>query len=240
MEDNRSKVTVIGRGNVGSQMSRIFNTVPIDPHTLEGLPEDSALYVIAVSDDAVESVAAKIPKVKGIVVHTTGSVPMDVLLNVKCTGYGVFYPFQTVSKSRVLSAEDIPLLVEASDDATLMQIKKIAEMYGFGNVTEADSEMRRRTHLAGTFVCNFPNALLGIGQRIFLECGINPKIGNPLIAETVEKLRHLAAADAQTGPAARKDYATLDKHRSLLEELGMESERRIYDIISEYIMNQKK
>lgn len=234
------KVTVIGRGNVGTQMARIFGTSAISSRTLEGLPTDSDLYIVSVSDDAVATVVAKLPKVEGIVVHTTGSVPMDVLKDVECKGYGVLYPFQTISKSRELTPADIPLLIEASDKDTCNEIMKIAGKFGFSNVTEADSEMRRKTHLAGTFVCNFTNALIGIGQKIFEECGIDPTIGNPLIAETVEKLRHIDAVSAQTGPAVRGDHATMDKHIRLLEELGMQEERRIYSIISQYIRDRKQ
>lgn len=240
MEEKEIKVAVIGKGNVGTLMGRIFGVEPVSSRTLEGLPADADLYVIAVSDDAVESVASALPEVKGIVVHTTGSVPMDALKCVKCGGYGVLYPFQTISKSRPLEAGNIPLLIEASDEDTLNNIKQIAASSGFTKISEADSDMRRRTHLAGTFVCNFTNALIGIGQRIFAECGIDSQIANPLIRETLNKLDHLPASEAQTGPAARKDLTTMAKHKALLEELGMDEEKRIYELISGYIMDQKK
>lgn len=234
------KVVVIGQGNVGTQMARIFGTEAVSSRTLEDIPTDSDLYIISVSDNAVASVAASLPKVKGIVVHTTGSVPMEVLSDVKCSGYGVLYPFQTISKARPLEADKIPLMIEADDLETLHKINVIARSFGFTDISEADSEIRRRTHLAGTFVCNFTNALVGIGQQIFEQCGIDPKIGNPLLAETVEKLRNIPAKEAQTGPAARHDTSTLEKHRMLLEELGMNEEKRIYDLLSGFIMNQKK
>lgn len=240
MDRTDIKVAVIGQGNVGSQLSRIFDAVSVPSRTLQGLPSDADLYIISVSDDAVASVAARFPKVKGIVVHTTGSVTMDVLKIVDCGGYGVLYPFQTISKARPLLSDSIPLLVEASDVEVCGKIMDIARSFGFTDIMEADSGMRRRTHLAGTFVCNFTNALIGIGQRIFEECGINPKIANPLLSETMEKLGHLSASDAQTGPAVRHDIATLEKHRMLLDELGMSREKEIYDMMSAYIMNQKK
>lgn len=234
------KVTVIGSGNVGSQFARIFNTLPVSSRFLENFPLDSDLYVIAVSDDAVSEVAARLPEVRGIVVHTTGSVPMDALACVRCGGYGVLYPFQTISKARSLPAGDIPLLVEAVNPAVGAGIMEIARSFGFSSVVYADSELRRRVHLAGTFVCNFTNALVGIGQRIFSECGIDSSIANPLISETMEKLRHIPASQAQTGPAVRGDLATLEKHRRLLTDLGMSRELEIYDIMSGYIMDQKK
>lgn len=233
------KVAVIGTGNVGTQFARIFKTEPIPARTLDRLPLDADLYIICVSDSAVKDVADKLPEVTGTVVHTTGSVPMDVLKDVRCGGFGVLYPFQTISKGRPLPPSSIPLLVEASDEETLRRIEECAKKYGFDRIERADSEKRRRVHLCGTFACNFTNAMIGISQKILSESGIAPEIIQPLVEETVEKLRSLPASEAQTGPAARKDHTTLYLHKSLLKGVGMQEEADIYDIISDYIMSRK-
>lgn len=231
------KVAVIGTGNVGTQFSHIFGVEPISSRTLEGLPADADLYIIAVSDAAVKEVAEKLPELNGIVVHTTGSVPIDALKSIKCKGYGVMYPFQTISKKRQLHPEKIPLLLEASDVKTLEAIRSIAADAGFANIEFANSSKRRLVHLTGTFACNFSNAMIAIGQKILSEAEISPSILQPLIEETVEKLRSLPAKDAQTGPAARKDLPTLNSHLSLLNEFNMIKEADIYKVISDYIMN---
>ncbi|MDE6058048.1 MAG: hypothetical protein K2F93_08555, partial [Muribaculaceae bacterium] len=120
------KVAVIGTGNVGTQFARIFGTEPVSSRTLEGLPADADIYVISVSDSAVKEVAQLLPELPGIAVHTTGSVAMDALAGVKCKGYGVMYPFQTISKARPLPPSSIPLLIEGSDEETLNMIEKCA------------------------------------------------------------------------------------------------------------------
>ncbi|MDE6548371.1 MAG: DUF2520 domain-containing protein [Muribaculaceae bacterium] len=239
MSSESVKVAVIGKGNVGTQFARIFGTEPIPPRTLEGLPADADLYIISVSDSVVKEVAEKMPPVKGMIVHTTGSVGIEALSAVKSKGYGVMYPFQTISKSRPLLPSSIPLLIEASDQKTLESIEKCAREYGFTQIGIADSEKRRRVHLCGTFACNFTNAMIGISQKILSDSGIDEKIINPLVVETIEKLRTLPAKEAQTGPAARKDHSTLYSHRALLEELGMKEEAEIYSLISEYIMRSR-
>lgn len=230
------KVAVIGTGNVGTQFARIFGVEPISSRTLEGLPTDADLYVIAVSDSAVREVANRLPETDGIVVHTTGSVPLDALSEVKCGGSGVIYPFQTISRQRPLTPERIPLLLEASDEKTLLTIEKAAREAGFSDIAYADSEKRRRVHLCGTFACNFTNAMVGISQKILADCGIDQSIISPLVEETVEKLKTLPAKHAQTGPAVRKDTPTMDAHVKLLEELDMKNEADIYKLISEYII----
>lgn len=230
------KIEVIGRGNVGSRFADIFGVTPVAPRTLEGLSDDADLYIIAVSDAAVEEVARCLPKVKGIVVHTTGSVPMDVLRNVDCAGYGVLYPFQTISKARRIDAADIPLMIEADKEATASFLYDIAGRYGFDRIAYADSGKRRRVHLAAAFACNFPNAMIAISQKILETNGIDKDIINPLVEETFEKIKSIPAKEAQTGPAARKDYPTMEKHRALLMDAGMEEEEKLYTLISEYIM----
>lgn len=233
-----TKVAVIGTGNVGTQFARIFGTVPIPSRTLDGLPLDADLYIISVSDSAVKEVADKLPELNGIVAHTTGSVPMDALSRVKCKGYGVIYPFQTISKSRSLPPSSIPLLIEASDEDTLEKIERFAREFGFSHIEKADSEKRRRVHLSGVFACNFTNAMIGISQKILSESGISQEIIQPLVEETIEKLRWLPASAAQTGPASRKDRLTLYLHKCLLWDIGMGEELDIYEIISDYIMDK--
>ena len=232
------KVAVIGTGNVGTQFARIFDTQPIPPRTLDGLPLDADLYIICVCDSAVKGVAEKMPSVPGIVVHTTGSVPMDVLARDNISGYGVMYPFQTISKARPLPPSSIPLLIEGNTYQTEVELFHVARTFGFSNIALADSEKRRRVHLCGTFACNFTNAMIGISQKILSESGIDVGIINPLVEETVEKLKTLPAKDAQTGPAVRKDRHTLYLHKCLLKEIGMGEELDIYEIISDYIMDK--
>ena len=231
------KIEVIGRGNVGTQLANIFGIKTTPPRSLEGLADNADLYVIAVSDSAVEEVAKNMPKVSGIVVHTTGSVPMDILKDVECKGYGVLYPFQTISKQRQLESKDIPLLVEACDSATADFIIKVAQDYGFKKIQMADSKKRGIVHLTGTFACNFTNAMIAISQKILKENGIDGSIINPLVAETFEKIKDIPAKDAQTGPAVRKDLPTMQKHLSLLESMEMQKESELYTLISDYIVN---
>lgn len=231
------KTAVIGTGNVGTQFARIFGTECISSRTLAGLPEDADLYIIAVSDSAVRKVAERLPKLPRIVVHTTGSVPMDALKNVRCAGKGVLYPFQTISKRRPLPPSSIPILIEADCEDTAKWLEKTARDHGFTDISRADSDMRRKVHLAGIFVSNFPNAMISIAQKILGECGIDGRIVNPLVSETVEKLKSLPAKEAQTGPAMRKDIPTIEKHLSILENHGMHDEAEIYSLLSRYIIS---
>ncbi|MBQ2591043.1 MAG: DUF2520 domain-containing protein, partial [Paludibacteraceae bacterium] len=55
---------------------------------------------------------------------------------------------------------------------------------------------------------------------------------------TVEKLHHLTAKDAQTGPAARNDHSVMDKHIKALE--AYPAYQKLYKDIASGIMNEEK
>ena len=96
------KVIILGSGNVASHLLEAFvaaqvscglwshnaaharalaaryagDTVEVFD-SLADIPRDSFFYVIAVSDNAVAAVAADLGPVEGVVVHTSGSVPLQ-------------------------------------------------------------------------------------------------------------------------------------------------------------------
>ena len=59
----------------------------------------------------------------------------------------------------------------------------------------------------------------------------------PLINETVRKVSVVSPKAAQTGPASRGDIAIVNKH---LESISEQNSRKIYEILSQSIMNQIK
>ena len=72
------------------------------------LDQNAGLYIIAVKDDAIQSIAAKLRLGNKLVVHTSGSVSSGVL-DSSSTHTGVFYPLQTFTKSRPINWLDIPV-----------------------------------------------------------------------------------------------------------------------------------
>lgn len=193
--------------------------------------EDADLYIIAVSDRAVESVAERLQcKKDAIVVHTAGSVAVEALGDDNC---GVLYPFQTFTKGRRVDFTEVPLFVEGSDEATAQLIEDFANLLS-SRVYRADSVRRREIHLAGVFACNFVNALYSMAADRLRESEDLPfDVLRPLILETAAK-----ATDAehprfvQTGPAVRGDKAVAERHKSMLEG---GAEKSVYEMLDEYI-----
>ena len=95
---------------------------------LKQLDPTAIIYIIAVKDDAIEQVAKKINLKDKIVVHTSGSIPMNLLKNVS-KNYGVFYPLQTFSKERNLNFKNIPICIEANNKSTSTTLTYFAKSF---------------------------------------------------------------------------------------------------------------
>ncbi len=183
----------------------------------EELSTTADIYLIAVSDSAVGEVARTLPIPTGAVVaHTAGSVPLEVLP--ERFARVVFYPMQTFTKGRAVDFREIPIFVEAADAALQADVEAFAGLLS-RHVLQADSARRAKVHLAAVFACNFANRMYALGERIVRTAGLDFDILKPLVAETAAKACDAASpADVQTGPAARHDAATLERHMSLLSD----------------------
>lgn len=198
----------------------------------------SSIFFIALSDDAIESVARDlvVPE-DAIVVHTSGSNPLSVLGYTASPNIGVFYPVQTFSKLKKVSFRDIPILIEGDNSYTrkilLAVAKKISKQ-----VQEASSKQRMAVHLAAIFASNFTNAMLANANDILKATKMDLDVLAPLVAETIEKSFELGPAAAQTGPASRGDLEILDKHLDMLE--GLPDKQEIYRLISQQIIDRSE
>ncbi|MFC3198590.1 Rossmann-like and DUF2520 domain-containing protein [Parapedobacter deserti] len=190
------------------------------------------VYIIAVKDDAIAQVAAQLPtSSKSIVVHTAGSVAMEVLAE-HAERYGVVYPVQTFSKAKPVDFSLIPVAAEASDDATYQQLATLAGSLS-NRVFPCDSRQRLALHVAAVFACNFTNHLYAIGADILREHGLDFELIRPLILETAEKVMQYRPKDVQTGPAVRNDMGTMQKHLALLKDQPELAE--LYELISDQV-----
>ncbi|MGC6438791.1 MAG: Rossmann-like and DUF2520 domain-containing protein [Flavobacteriaceae bacterium] len=246
-------IVVLGAGHVGTHLSKAideatdlnllqwYNRSQKRDHTIpqhlsinsdiSTLPE-ADLYIIAVSDDAVDKVSNQLPFDNRLVVHTSGSVPMRALNNKNRRG--VLYPLQTFSKSTNISFNHVPLCIEASDKKDRSLLKSVAQSLESPSYT-ISSEQRQTLHLAAVFVNNFTNQLFRIGHELTDEKSLDFEILKPLIQETANKVQSLSPYLAQTGPAKRKDSQTLKKHLGLLE--NHPNFQDIYKILTQSIQN---
>ncbi len=204
--------------------------------TLEPLTA-SKIIIIAVTDEAIleviQNLSLSIGTEKPIVFHTSGATSLSELapLGEKGCKYGVLYPLMTLSKSKNIVFNEVPFLLEASDD----DVKELLiEMLGSLNsdYTFCDSEKRLRMHTAAVFSCNFVNYFLSVAFDI---AGHSPTLLLPATIETVRKAFLVHPTVMQTGPAIREDVSTINKHLELLHKLGFSEYEELYKELSQKI-----
>ena len=162
--------------------------------------------------------------------HTSGSMPISVFGADKPHA-GIFYPFQTFSKARVIEDfSTVPVFFEARGIDDISAVYSLA-LSITSHVYETTQHDRERLHVAGVYACNFTNLMYAIAAELLQHTHIPFKALLPLIDETAAKVHMLAPREAQTGPARRGDENVMNHHMELLND----EQRNIYQLLSEAI-----
>ncbi len=200
--------------------------------TFDDITADADCYVISVVDDAIEPIAKHFLGVapEALWVHTSGSRQMSALKGVSAR-YGVLYPLQTFTKSALVNVSEIPFFIEGNTPETAEDIKSLAGMMST-QIFQADSNRRKRMHIAAVFASNFANALWRIADEELGKDNIPFSVLLPLLRASVEKLYTVSPEQGQTGPARRGDIDILRSHLSMLSGDNYE----IYRLLSENIL----
>jgi predicted short-subunit dehydrogenase-like oxidoreductase (DUF2520 family) len=251
------KVTIIGTGNVAWVLGQKMKNAGIEIVEIVGRREEAAaelaaylssssstdvlkisaisdLYIIAVSDSSIESVARSLSLKNKIIVHTAASISKNVL---EClspdNNFGVIYPLQTLSKAKS-SLPVIPVLIDGDTQSTIDILIKFSSIWA-DNVKIANDDERLTLHVAAVFSTNFTNHLYALANQFCRDKNVDFQLLLPLIEETALRLREHEPAEVQTGPAIRNDTKTLQHHLQLLS--GHPHLQHIYKLLSDSIIN---
>ncbi|MCK4360735.1 MAG: DUF2520 domain-containing protein [Bacteroidales bacterium] len=257
-ESEIKKIVIIGAGNVATNLAQAlrkagFDIIQIYGRTnhlakaladkvkssytsnLSDLNMEGDIYFISVVDSAFKNILKKINIDDKLIVHTSGSIPMNILNNTS-KNYGVFYPLQTFSKQKKPDFENIPICLEANSDRNLKLLTSLAKTIS-KNVHIINSEQRAALHLSAVFACNFSNHMYVIAENILLKHNISFDMIKPLINETAKNIEDHRPHKVQTGPAKRGDHEIIAKHLELLADNP--DFREIYKIITQNIIKYK-
>jgi predicted short-subunit dehydrogenase-like oxidoreductase (DUF2520 family) len=253
------KVVIIGSGNVATilalKLKAInFNIVQVYSLSLEHanslaskvnasatnyidkLHKEAAIYFLAVTDNAVIEIANKLQLPNNaIIVHTAGAVSKQVLAN--CTkNFGVFYPIQSIRKNMCLDIP-IPFAIDGNNDFVINTLTTIAKQLQQTFVFYND-EQRLKLHVAAVIASNFVNYLYKESATFCKNEKIDFSILLPLIEETATRLNNYQPNEVFTGPAVRKDYATIEKHLQLLN--NHPEQLMLYKFLTNKILQEEK
>jgi len=229
------RIVLIGRGRLATNLEHALlsaghEVASINSRTLEALPLEADVYIVAVKDAALADVirAATKGRESQLFVHTAGSMPMDIFKGLT-VHYGVFYPMQTFSKERLVDFNDISVFLETNDDVSMERLKMLATTLTT-HIYELDSEGRKHLHLAAVFACNFVNHCYALSAEVLAAKGLPFSVMLPLVDETAQKVHELAPKDAQTGPAVRGDQNVMQMQANMLA--GKPAVKQIYEALS--------
>lgn len=229
-------IVIIGQGNVATNLDYAFRKKGVacqmvsSREGLEHLPQAN-VYIYAVKDEALTSVIAQVQgKEKSLHLHTSGTMPISIFGDDKPHA-GIFYPFQTFSKARVIeNFSTVPVFFEARGIDDISAVYSLA-LTITSHVYEATQQDRERLHVAGVYACNFTNLMYTMAAELLKNTHIPFSALLPLIDETAAKIHTLSPRDAQTGPARRGDENVMNHHLSLLND----EQRKVYQLLSDAI-----
>lgn len=202
--------------------------------SIEGNPDNSAnLFLLALSDDGIYTLQENLFPKKGVIVHTAGAVPMDLLKKI-CDNYGVLYPLQSLRRE-ITPSFPVPFLVDGNNPETISLVEDFALTIS-ANVKRGNDEERLKLHVAAVIVSNFTNHLYTLAEEFCKKEKVDFDLLIPLIEETARRLATHSPQTMQTGPAIRHDIHTVEKHLSLLR--GYPGLKNIYLKLTESIMNR--
>lgn len=200
----------------GQLIAKITNTQYYDQ--LKNIPKTADIYLICVSDDAIQMIVDKLPKTikkLKIVAHTSGSKSIEETLKL-CSNGGVFYPLQTFTKRKKIIYQNIPFCINGSNKNTIKALFSLGEK--LSNSVQIINDIQRKSiHLSAVMINNFVNHLIFSAQDLLEQQDIDSTILQPLLQETIKKQKSLGAYAAQTGPARRMDSKTMQTHLEMLK-----------------------
>ena len=203
-----------------------------DIHTIY---KNADAYILAVSDDALAEIVpllADILPENVRIVHTSGSVTSTVF-SPFFTNFGVLYPLQSFSFQTEPNWHTLPICLHTAQADDYDFWYELASLLS-QNIYNINDEQRATLHIAAVFANNFTNHLYTIADTLLQKNDLDFDILKPLIVATALKVQDNPPALVQTGPAARNDTKTIEKHLAYLAQAAPEY-AEIYEQITNSI-----
>jgi predicted short-subunit dehydrogenase-like oxidoreductase (DUF2520 family) len=193
--------------------------------TVQEVADKAQLVFITTPDDVISTVAATIQWHKDqYVVHCSGAHSTDILETAYKNGAvtGCFHPLQTFAGIEQ-AIENIPgstFAIEAGE-ALATILKDMATAMN-GDYVILDAGDKVLYHAAAVIACNYLVTLTKLATDLWQEFGSTPANGvkalMPLLRGTLSNIERVGLPDCLTGPIARGDLGTIEKHLQALEE----------------------
>ena len=200
-------VTVIGAGRAGSAIAARLRERGV------AVREDGELQLLCVPDRAIAAVARTIEPGPWVA-HVSGGTPLAAL-DPHLRRFSV-HPLQTLVQTRGPEQLDGAWgAITAEDDDARARGLWLAETLGLQPFALPD-DRRALYHAGAAIASNFLVTLYRVAAGLVEEAGAPAEALVPLMQRTIENGFEL------TGPIARGDWETVDRHRAALHGTGFE------------------
>jgi len=200
----------------------------------QAVADNTELVFTTTPDDAIASVVSEVNWHPGqSVVHCSGADSTDILQPAKETGakVGAFHPLQTFASLRQ-AMENIPgstFALEA-EEPLLSTLKDMAAALD-GQWVELKAEDKVLYHAAAVLACNYMVTLTKLATDLWQTFDVPQdkatKALVPLLRGTLHNIETIGIPNCLTGPIARGDIGTINKHLDALK-------RTAPDLVSTY------
>jgi predicted short-subunit dehydrogenase-like oxidoreductase (DUF2520 family) len=202
-------ITVIGAGRVGSAVAARLRERGID------VRPEGELRLLCVPDGAIAEVARGIAEGPWAA-HVSGATSLAALAP-HSRRFSV-HPLQTFTLTRGSEQLDGAwAAVTAETDDARRHALWLADVLGL-RAFELPDDARPLYHAGAAIASNYLVTLYRAASRLFEDAGAPPEALVPLMRRTIENGFEL------TGPIARRDWATLERHLQAIRESEPELE----------------
>jgi predicted short-subunit dehydrogenase-like oxidoreductase (DUF2520 family) len=229
-------LAIVGRGRVGRSLWRAAERAGLDVR-LAGREEaakacgGAGAALLCVPDDAIgataERIAADAPPLVG---HVSGATTLDALAVAPGGGFSL-HPLQTFANGET-PVEGTPAAIAGSDAESLGYVRSLAEALGM-RPFEVPEESRAAYHAAASIASNLLIALEESAAELLERIGVADarELLAPLVLRTAANWAE-RGGEALTGPIARGDRETVERHRAALSQAAPEL-LAAYDALAE-------
>ena len=231
MEGVLPVVRVIGPGRAGLSLSRALARAGWDVlaplgrgDDVQGAADGTDVVVIATPDAVVAGVAAAIdPVPTTAVVHLAGSLGLDVLA--PHARRASVHPLVALPDRYLGAVRLVGAWYAVAGDPVARAI--VSDLHG--RALFVDDQSRVSYHAAACIASNHLVALLGQVERVAADAGVPLAAYLDLVRATVENVAALGPAAALTGPVARGDWDTVQRHLDAIDP----EERAAYSALAD-------
>jgi len=191
----------------------------------QAVADNAQLIFITTPDDAIAPVASQIHWHRGqSVVHCSGADSTAILQPAREFGaqVGAFHPLQTFASPKQ-AMENIPgstFALEA-EEPLLNTLKEMATALG-GHWVVLKASDKVLYHASAVIACNYMVTLVKLATDLWQSFNIPPQQAIqallPLIRGTIHNIETVGIPQCLTGPIARGDIGTINKHLDALDK----------------------